>query len=188
MITKRIWLAIPILLLPYLALLTLATIFLSTKSAFFNRVMESVFYGNALYLIATFLIYCLLVAVLSAVCFIVSIHKKWDAFSLAKFFMIVKLLQIPSYALIFVLGVLFSITIFTIPFSIALIFVDYVSLILSGLGVISAVINTIRQGVFNKKEVLWLLIAQFFFCIDVVAAMILYKKLKNLKTVPPKHG
>ena len=179
MTIKRVLPAIPILLLPYFALLTLATIFLSTKSTFFNRIMEFVFHSNALYLIAAFFVCCLLVTILSAVCFIISIYKKWDALSLAKLYMIIKLLQIPAYVLIFVLGGLFSITIFTIPFSIALILIDCISLFLTGLGVVSAVINTIRQDVFNAKEVIWVVIAQFFFCVDVVASIILYIKLKN---------
>lgn len=178
---KSVWMAIPILLLPYLALLTLATIFLSTDGSFFNWVMENVFRSNALYLIAAFLIYCLLVTVLSVIYFIVSIYKKWDALSQAKLFMMIKLLQIPSYVLIFALGVVLSITIFTFPFSIALMLLDSLTLFLTGLGVASAVINAIRQNIFKSKEIIWVMIAQFIFCLDVVAAIIFYRKLKSIK-------
>ena len=124
MIGKRAWLTIPTLLLPYCTLFTLATIFLSTKTSFFKFVMESVFGGSAIYLFLALFIYCLLAAVLSAVYFIDSIYKKRDALFLAKYFMIVKLIQVPGYVLIFVLGVLCAITILTIPFSIALFFID----------------------------------------------------------------
>ena len=175
---------IPTLLLPYFALFTSATVFLSTKIQFFNLVMGSVFRGNAIYLIAAFIIYCLLAAVLSVVYFIDSLCKKRDSLYLAKYFMIVKLIQVPGYALIFVLGVVCAITIFTIPFSVALFFFDCFSLFLSGLGVVSAVIRAIQQGFFKMKGILWgVLIAQFFFCIDVVAAIILYSILKNHKSV-----
>ena len=179
---KRIcWIAVPALLLPYLTLLTLATIFLSTTVPFFEWVMYGVFSANALYLLAAFLISCFAVAVFSVICFFISIYKKWDCVSLAKLFMIVKLIQIPAYVLIFILGVFMAITVFTIPFSIALFLFDCFSLVLTGIGVISAVINAIRQGVSTPKELFWLAIAQFFFCVDVVASIVLYVKLKKLK-------
>ena len=175
---------IPTLLLPYFALFTLATIFFSTKSQFFKLVMESVFRGNAIYLIAAFIIYCLLAAVLSVVYFFDSLCKKRDALFLAKYFMIVKLIQVPGYALIFVLGVLCAIKIFTITFTVALIFFDCFSLLLSGLGVASAIFRTIQQGILKPKGILWVvLIAQFIFCVDVVASIILYVILKNYKSV-----
>lgn len=184
---KRILAAIPIALLPYFALFAPATLFLSTKCPFFRWVMESVFRGNALYLTAVFFLCCFLVAALSAVCFLVSICKKWDSLSLAKIFMIVKLLQVPAYVLIFACGVLFSITIFTVPFSVALLFSDCVSVFSTGLGVASAAINAIRQDIFKPKEILWVIIAQFVFCADVVASMILYIKLKNRKADTQKQ-
>ena len=74
-----------------------------------------------------------------------------------------------------------AITVFTIPFSIALFLFDCFSLVLTGIGVISAVINAIRQGVSTPKELFWLAIAQFFFCVDVVASIVLYVKLKKTK-------
>ncbi len=187
MIGKRAWLTIPTLLLPYCTLFTLATIFLSTKTSFFKFVMESVFGGSAIYLFLALFIYCLLAAVLSAVYFIDSIYKKRDALFLAKYFMIVKLIQVPGYVLIFVLGVLCAITILTIPFSIALFFIDCFSLLLSGLGIASAVIRAIQQEIFKPKEILWVPITQLFFCIDVVAAIIFYVILKNPKAVVRKQ-
>ena len=188
MISKKVWLTIPTVLLPYFALLTLATVFLSTKTPFFKWVMESVFRGNAILLIAAFILYCLLAAVLNAVFLIDALCNKTDALFLAKCYMIVKLIQIPGYALVFVLGVLCAITIVTIPFSVALFFIDCFSLLLSGLGVASAVVRAIRQGIFKPKEILWALIAQFVFCIDVVASIVLCVHLKNRKAVAQKQS
>jgi len=176
---KRIWLAIPAALLPYAALFTLATIFLSTKFDFFEMTMESVFDGNGLYLLLAFFLYCMLATALGAVGFIVGICKKWDAVSLAKFAMIVKLIQIPAYLVIFVLGVLLMITIFTFPFAIGLYFLNCLSLFLSGMWVIAAAINALRQGICKPQEVVWTIIFQFVFCADVIAAIVFYIKLKN---------
>ena len=121
---KLFLISIPIVLVPYLALFALATIFLSTDLPFFNYIVEAVFDSNALYLIAALFLYCILTAMLSIVCFFVSIYKKWDAISLAKTAMIMKLAQVPAYVLIFALGAVFVITIFTIPFSIGLFVID----------------------------------------------------------------
>ena len=176
---KRIWLALPTALLPYVALFALATIFLSTKLAFFEVTMESVFGGNGLYLFAAFLLYCLLCMALGVVGFVVGICKKWDAVSLAKFAMIVKLIQIPAYLALFVLGLLLMLAIFTIPFSIVLFFVCSLTLALTGLWVVSASITALRQGICKPQEVIWVMILQFVFCADVVASIIFYVTLKK---------
>ena len=176
---KRIWLALPTALLPYVALFALATVFLSTKLSFFEVTMESVFGGNGLYLFAAFLLYCLLCMALGVVGFVVGICKKWDAVSLAKFAMIVKLIQIPAYLTLFVLGLLLMLAIFTIPFSIVLFFVCSLTLALTGLWVVSASITALRQGICKPQEVIWVMILQFVFCADVVASIIFYVTLKK---------
>ena len=121
---KLFVISVPIVLVPYLALFTLATVFFSTKLPFFNYIMESVFDSNALYLIVALLCYCILTGMLSIVGFFVSIYKKWDAISLAKTAMIMKLAQVPAYVLIFALGAVFVTTIFTIPFTIGLFVIE----------------------------------------------------------------
>ena len=108
---KRLFLiSVPMVLVPYLALFTLFTIFFSTKVPFFRWVMESVFRGNALYLIAAMLLYCALTVTVSVICFFISINKNWDALSLAKFAMIVKLAQIPAYLCILAMPLFYSIS------------------------------------------------------------------------------
>lgn len=176
---KLFMISVPMVLAPYLALFTLATIFFSTKIPFFNYIMESVFDSDALHLIATLLLYCLLACVLSIVCFFVSIYKKWDAISLAKTAMIMKLVQVPAYVFIFALGVVFIITIFTIPFSVGLFIIDCLSVFMTGLFVISSVIATIRNNTFTLKEVIWVILLQFVFCADVISSVIFYIKLKR---------
>ena len=177
---KRLFLiSVPIVLVPYLALFTLATVFFSTKISFFNYIMESVFNSNALYLIAVLLLYCLLAGVLSIVCFFASIYKKWDAISLAKTAMVMKLVQVPAYVLIFALGAVFVMTIFTIPFSIGLFVIDCLSVFMTGLFVISSVIATIRNNTFTLKEVIWVILLQFVFCADVISSVVFYIKLKR---------
>ena len=177
---KLFVISVPIVLVPYLALFTLVTVFFSTKITFFEYIMDSVFNSNALYLIATLLLYSLLTCVLSIVCFFVSIYKKWDVISLAKTAMIMKLVQVPAYVLIFVLGALFTISIFTIPFSIGLFIIDCLSVFMTGLFVISSVIATIKNNTFTLKEVIWVILLQFVFCADVISSVIFYIKMKRV--------
>ncbi len=174
------------MLVPYLALFTLATVFFSTKLPFFKYIVESVFDSNALYLIAALFFYCILTSIVSIVCFFVSIYKKWDAISLAKAAMIMKLAQVPAYVLIFALGVVFVITIFTIPFSVGLFVIDCLSVFMTGLFVISSVIATIRNNTFKLKEVIWVILLQFVFCADVISSVVFYIKLKrtNKQQIP----
>ena len=183
---KLFVISVPIVLVPYLALFTLATVFFSTKFPFFKYIMESVFGSNALYLIAALLLYCILTGMLSIVCFFVSIYKKWDAISLAKTAMIMKLAQVPAYVLIFALGAVFVITIFTVPFSIGLFVIDSLSVIMKGLFVVSSVIDTIKIHTFTLKEVIWVILLQFVFCADVISSVVFYIKLKraNKQQIP----
>ena len=177
---KLFALSIPIVLAPYLALFTLATIFFSTKLPFFQWIMEVVFHGNAWYLIAALLIFCVVVVAWAGVISFVSVHKKWDALAVAKTAMIVKLAQIPAYVAIFALGVVLMLGIFTIPFALGLFVLDCLFVFMTGLLVISAVVITIRNDHFTFSDLWWVLLLQFVFCGDVIAAILLYRKLRGI--------
>ena len=183
---KLYFICAPIVIVPYLVLFTLATIFFSTELPFFDYIMNSVFDANALYLIAALFLYCILAAIISIACFFISIRKKWDATSLAKAAMIMKLVQVPAYVLIFALGVVFFITIFTIPFSFGLFIVDCMSVFMTGLFVISSAIAAVRNNTFKFRKVIWVILFQFIFCADVISSVIFYVTLKKAdkQTIP----
>ena len=170
---------IPILLIPYIALFSLAAIFFSTTVPFFEFLMQTVFRSNIFYFLAVLLIYCAAVTVYNVICFFVSIRRKWDMVALAKTAMTVKLIQVPAYVLIFVLGVFMAITIFTIPFAVGLFVIDCLALFMTGLPVIASAVMAKRQGVFSLKEVFWVIALQFVFCADVIVSVMFYLKLKR---------
>ena len=176
---KLFVLSIPTLLSPYIAIFTLAVVFLSTKVKLFEAIMESIFQNDGLLLIATLIIYLLLTIALGIACFFISTFKFRDALSTAKTAMLIKLIQIPAYIMIFVLGVAMTIAIWTIPFTIALFWIDCLCLFLTSLPVISSIICAVRHGTMKFQEVIWVIILQFVFCADVVASIIYYKKLKK---------
>lgn len=177
---KKIWYIIPTALLPYLLLFALAVLLFSTKHTVFTFIMDYIFNSNAWNIVAVLLLYCLFAAALSIGCFVVSIRKGWEALSLAKYAMLVKLFQIPAYALIFVIGLLLAITLFTIPISVGLFLFNCICLLLTGLLTTAAVINAVRQGIFKSQEVVWMIVLQLVFCADVAASIILYIKLRKI--------
>ena len=176
---KRIWLLVPAVLLPYLALGTLAVIFFSDGHPALRFVMESVFRGDALFLIASLLIVCLIAFVFAVFYFVAAIRGEWDALTLARTAMVIKLIQIPGYIGIFVFGVLLVITVFTVGFSVGLFLVDCLTVLLSGLAALPAVVNGARGGILSAKKAIWLGVLQFVFCADVAAAIVLFRTLKE---------
>ena len=98
---------------------------------------------------------------------------------MAKTAMIVKLIQIPAYLTIFVLGALFLITIFTYAITIILFLIDCVTLFLSGLLTISSVINASRSQLITKRDAVIFSILQFFFVSDVFSSIILFIHLRE---------
>lgn len=174
---KRIWLFIPAILFPYVVLAFLGILFFSSRMSM--DLMEVLFRNNIwLYLLA-FLGYILLAFGLCLAGFSLALAKKWDAASLAKTAWIVKLIQIPAYLAIFVLGVLFLTTIFLFVFTLVLMLLDYVSILMSGMLTSAAVINGSRSGKIRMKRNIWIIILQFIFCADVVAAGICHHRLKK---------
>ena len=92
--------------------------------------------------------------------------------------MIVKLVQIPAYAGILLLGMGFSLTVY---FAVNVVFFlfDVLTIALSGLLGVAAVSRAQEEGIFTKYHAERLGIFQFIFCVDVVASMISYCRLRR---------
>ena len=177
---KLFLLSIPTLFAPYVVIFSFTLIFFANDVKLFETIMRSVFRDNALLLIAALVIYFLLTFALCIATFFTSAFKFRDALPTAKTAALIKLIQIPAYLIIFVLGLGAMLGIMTIPFAIALFWIDCLCLFLTGLPVISSVICAVRQGALKFREVIWVIILQFVFCADVVASIIYCKRLKNL--------
>lgn len=178
---KRIWLLVPTLALPYFVLCAFTITLFSTKHPLCRYIMERIFAGNGLLLIATILTFSLLAAVLSVTCFIISIRKQWDALPLAYTAMIMKLLQIPAYVVIFILGVVLLTTIMAIPISFSLFLLDCLTLVLTGLLTTAAAVLALRKQTITRKEFGLLVALQLVFCADIIASILLYTILKKRK-------
>ena len=104
---------------------------------------------------------------------------KKTALSLAKVQMIVRLLQIPAYAAIFIAGVIGVLTIFTIGISLVLAVFDVFSIITTGIASLAVYRGMYKAGLINSKEQGLYSVLSFIYCLDVIVAVVSYQKGRN---------
>lgn len=179
--TNRFMLVLPALLMPYLVVLALFVAFGSGSVPAMEFVMETVFHGNGLLVPIAMVIYTCIAFVLCAVCFFVSIAKKWDALSLAKTAMIIKLIQLPAYAVLFIAGLICAILPMMFFVTLLILVFNYITLIMTGSLNIAAVIVAGHDRSMPLKGSLWIILLQFVFCADVVASIVFYVKLRTAR-------
>ena len=179
---KRIWLVLPSLFLPYFLLLSFAIIFFSPFLVErFTALLENPV--GILLVIPLFILYCLGCIVPCGIFALLSIKNNWDEKSIAKTAMIFKLVQIPAYIIIFVLGVLLFMAIWTIPVSILFMVVDVLSVALTSTITISSILLLLKDDKIERKRAILFIVSQLFFCVDVLGAILYYRHLKRLNTV-----
>lgn len=113
--------------------------------------------------------------------FIASLAGKGNPLKRLRVNMVVKLIHIPAYILIFVIGFLCLFTIFTFGISIVLMVLDAFTILLSGLIGLSGVIRSYKENIISKRTAKIHGVLQFVFCADVVSAIILYGTVKLSK-------
>jgi hypothetical protein len=161
------------LLFPYIILFSLICIFK-------NTLMEKIFHNNGLYLILL-LIITYIIALFSSIIFCVkNILLKINSQKLLYINMIIKLIQIPAYILIFIFSLLCLLTIFTMGISIVLMIFDSMSILLTGIIGLAGIIRCLIENKLPKKTVIIYGILQFVFCVDIIASIIIYNKIKNV--------
>ena len=91
--------------------------------------------------------------------------------------LIVKLVHIPSYVIIFVMGLISSLMFFmTFPLILLFVLFDYMVLLTSGFLSVFALAKNIKE---NKVLSVLALICQFFFCADVISLFVMWIISKN---------
>lgn len=148
---------------------------------FSGFLMHSVFQSNGfLLLLAVLLFWVVSLGCAVATC-VMSLARKWDSYELARANMILKLIPVPAYILIFLIGCAFLITIFTFAISIILMLLDGMAIVLSGLIGVAAVKRNHSDKILSTKEMVVHGILQFVFCADVVSAIVVFCKARRAK-------
>ena len=169
---KRLFSVIFIILFPYSIVLLLISLFYTTlmKYFFHNNIYIGIFYIGILWIIA--LVNAIFIC-------IKNIINNKNTLETAKVNMIIKIMQIPAYLFIFVIGLICMFTIFTFGISFLLIILDCASIFLTGIVGVSAVKCDYKEKILSSKELFIYSILQFVFCADVISAIILYQKSKS---------
>ncbi len=106
--------------------------------------------------------------------------------------LIIKLVHIPFYGLIFTVGIISVLLgLIPVPFMIfigmgiviCLVIVDYIVLLSSTIYGIAAVRTGCKYDILSKKEAIWYFVMHFIFCLDVIAALLIYRKARRAITV-----
>lgn len=127
----------------------------------------------------SFLPWLFVVSLIGNVIFLVlSIYKKWNCKKVALYNMVVKLLQIPAYIAIFLLGALSFSTLFTMGLAVILFLFDCASILLSGLIGVTSVIRCHADNIISKKISIVNGVLQFVFCADVISAIFIFVRAK----------
>lgn len=100
----------------------------------------------------------------------------WDARSMARVSMAAKLFHTPAYLMWFLLALFLFI--FLGP--VLAFTIDAMTIILSGLLGLAAVLRCKKEGVLTGKQAVLYGILQFVFCADVISAVILYRKTREV--------
>lgn len=164
-----------IALFPYLILFALICMF----TGYF---MDSVFQNNVFLLLLLLIVVYVIALVCAVASFISSLAKKRKTLDVLHINMIIKLIHIPAYLLIFIVGIFCMITIFTFGVTIVLIILDGMTIALSGLIGFGGVIQSLREKKISVKAAIIHGILQFIYCADVISSIVIYRKVKVIES------
>ncbi len=120
--------------------------------------------------LAILALFCGVLALVGNIVFMV-LSRGQSASALCKTALILKLIHIPAYTLIFLVGLLVGFMFFmTLPFILFLIAIDGITLFLSGM---ISVFSLLKQRKNNRVLCTVGIICQFFFCADVISLIVL---------------
>lgn len=103
-----------------------------------------------------------------------NLSQKKEAREILRLNMIIKLVHIPAYLIIYIVGLVCLLTLFTFGISIILVFIDSMMIILSGLVGLGGVIRSVQEGKITKQTGILFGVLQFMFCVDVIIAIVAY--------------
>jgi len=161
------------MIFPYFTLFALFCIFT-------NTFMETLFYNNGIFLMFLLIIAYIIAFICSIIFLIKNIKLKVDSKKILHINMIIKLIQIPAYLLIFLIGLLCLITIFTMGIIFILIIFNCMAIFLTGLIGLCGIIRGFFEKKLKLKYSVINAILQFIFCIDIISCIVTYRKIKNI--------
>ncbi|MBO5454094.1 MAG: hypothetical protein J6A69_09055 [Clostridia bacterium] len=157
-------------------------IFVFAMSGFF--IIDGMAKHFLTYMLVSFIVilFCFVLGLTGVVYYLVSAKRSSaGALRLAKVNMIIKLAQIPAFISLFILAIIYAIGLFHAAILAVIVFaaIDFLAVLLTGtIGAVAIIINCKEKKVLNIGTVI-LGVCQFVFCVDVVAAIVAYKRIKR---------
>ena len=153
-------------------------------AAFFFLIIGPLYLGESSYVIvAAALVLLVLAYVFASIAtlafFIGNLRKMRAPLEILRINMIIKISHTVAYIIIFLLGILFFMTIFTFAFSILLIILDVVTIALSGTIGVAGILNCEKTGIMSNNTAIFCSVLQYIYCIDVIAAIGVYVIVKS---------
>lgn len=133
---------------------------------------------NGFILLSIYISWYFIALISSLITFVSSFTTKRKSLELLRINMIVKLIHVPAYLCIFIVGLGCMLTIFTFGVTIIFILLDVMTIVLSGLIGLGGIIRSLRENKISIKEVVIHGVFQFLFCADIISSIYLYKKVK----------
>lgn len=166
----------------YLTALLMVLLFTGGKSQITTFIWEYLFHNNVFVPLGFILIFGMSMYIINILFFLKARNGNWRALELTRTNMVVKLIQIPAYLLIFGMGLLCTLMIFTIGITFVLILLDAFAIGMTGLFAATAFYNLKKeQKITGTMQALYTF-ASFLFCMDVIAAIIGYHISRSNKT------
>ena len=174
---KRLYKALPIILYPYIYMFCLLGYFLAMSNS-----PDEYKTSNTFLIVLIFIaVICNLYSFITSFSFIFSAKKgKYTGKELAKLNMIIKVVQIPAYIIHFCLGLLGLImSVWGIPIILWAIFIDFITIVLSGTVGISAAISAQKENTLSTGQAVLFSILGFVYCVDVFISIFLFIRVKR---------
>lgn len=150
-------------------------LFTADKNKLVSFLWEHLFFNNIFIPVGSLILFGIAMYIANIIFLIKARCGVWDARELARTNMNVKLIQIPAYLLIFIMGLICALMIFTIGISFVFMLLDAFSLGMTGLFASAVFLNMKKEQKITGKIQVFLTLASFLFCADVAAAVIGYK-------------
>ena len=181
---KKRWLVIAALYLPVMFFTSLLPFIISFLSPIIPEGLDSFITGAFMPYAIILLVFGSSIMIILGIVNAVRYSRKDaiprdEAIALMRTQVIMRILQIPVYIAVFILGSLFMITIFTIGFTLVYILVDLLSIIITGLFAIPVYKQLQKNNLITAKESRRYRIFSFIYCLDVIVALICYLKVKT---------
>ncbi len=172
---------IPLMIYPYLAILTGILLYASLgkeSPKWIESILSIPFIFSIIKFLFENIIWCFLffhlfLFALAILCAVLAVKSKNTPYQIAKMNLLLKATQIPAYIIYFALGV-FSVflSVWGIGILLAIILIDLLTIILTGINSIGCTIRLKKDTVISKRMAIILGICSFLYCVDIVVAII----------------